>query len=427
MGASAFYVQAHAERSDKEGVGMYLSLALLLFCGLLAGLLFSRLKLPSLLGMMLAGILIGPSVLNLFDSGLLAASATLRTVALLLILIRAGLSLDLADLKRAGRPAMLLCFLPATFEIAAFLVLGSVLFHLSAVDSLLLGCVMAAVSPAVVVPGMIEVMDHGYGKDKAIPQMILAGSSADDIYVLVLFSIFLQAALDGSFHPELLLRLPSSILLGIAGGFLAGAVLARFYKRFHSSLGLPGQVIGLLACGLLLYGLEQQMDGVIGFSGLIAAVVCAMKIRSADPQDAARLSGGFNALWKGGEIVLFVLIGAAVDLNKAWPALPLCLLALAIGLCIRSLGVLCALIGTPLSWKEKLFCVMAELPKATVQAAIGAIPLVSGLGCGQIILSMAVVSILFSAPLGAILIHRFYPVLLSPQGGRNLEDESAAA
>lgn len=396
---------------------MLFSLSLLIISGLVLGEIFKKMNLPGLLGMMLAGILIGPYCLNLLDPQLLELSGVLRKIALLIILIRAGLNLKVSDLKKAGRPALLMCFVPATFEILAFVLLAPVFLGFDLLESAILGCVMAAVSPAVVVPGMLKVMNAGYGQDKAIPQMVLAGASADDIYVLVLFSVFTAMASTGSFQAETLFRIPTAIGLGILGGILCGLLLVRLFRL--SSLRLPPalQILLILALGLFFYGLEESMTDAVAFSGLIAIMACAMVLSARLPEKSRSLAAGFDHLWKGGEIFLFVLIGAAVNLPYAWKSLPLNLLLIVLCLLIRTVGVLLCVAGTKLCWKERIFCVISYLPKATVQAAIGAVPLSMGLAGGESILSCAVTAILFTAPLGAILIHALYPRLLTPPVG----------
>lgn len=391
---------------------MYFSLCLIILSGLLLGALCKRMKLPALLGMMAAGLLLGPYCLNWIDAQILDLSELLRRVALLIILIRAGLNLKLADLKKAGRPALLLCFVPATFEIAGFLIFAPLLLHFSLAESAVLGCVMAAVSPAVVVPGMLEVMDHHYGQNRAIPQMILAGASADDIYVLVLFSVFSQVAAQGHFDPAVLWRIPTSVGFGILGGILCGYLLSLLFEKTKSGCGLSAQILILLAAGLGFYGLEDLLSGPVAFSGLIATMTAAMTLAARRPEDSAEIAGGFDQLWKAGEIFLFVLIGAAVNIPAAWNSLWINLLLIVLCLLIRSAGVLLCVSHTRLNWKEKLFCIVAYLPKATVQAAIGSIPLSMGLPGGQAILSCAVTAILFTAPAGATLIHFLYPKLL---------------
>lgn len=396
---------------------MLFSLSLLIISGLVLGEIFKKMNLPGLLGMMLAGILIGPYCLNLLDPQLLELSGVLRKIALLIILIRAGLNLKVSDLKKAGRPALLMCFVPATFEILAFVLLAPVFLGFDLLESAILGCVMAAVSPAVVVPGMLKVMNAGYGQDKAIPQMVLAGASADDIYVLVLFSVFTAMASTGSFQAETLFRIPTAIGLGILGGVLCGLLLVRLFRLSSCKLSSALQILLILALGLFFYGLEESMTGAVAFSGLIAIMACAMVLSARLPEKSRSLAAGFDHLWKGGEIFLFVLIGAAVNLPYAWKSLPLNLLLIVLCLLIRTVGVLLCVAGTKLCWKERIFCVISYLPKATVQAAIGAVPLSMGLAGGESILSCAVTAILFTAPLGAVLIHTLYPRLLTPPMG----------
>lgn len=392
---------------------MLFSLAMIVLAGLTGGALFYRLKLPSLLGMMMAGILIGPSCLRLLDEQTLAISGTLRKIALLIILVRAGFNLKIEDLKKAGRPALLLCFVPATFEIAAFLIFAPILLGFDLLEAAILGTVMAAVSPAVVVPGMLKVMSEGYGKDKAIPQMVLAGASADDIYVLVLFSMLTSMAGQSSFHAETLLRIPTAILLGITVGVFCGLGLSALYSRQSIITNTDVQVLILLSLGMLFYALEDAMKGPVVFSGLVAVMGSAMVVAGKEPQISARLNTGFTHLWKGGELFLFVLIGAAVNLSYAFQSLPKNLLLIILCLMVRTIGVILCMAGTKLSRNEKLFCVCAYLPKATVQAAIGAVPLTMGLEGGEAILSYAVTSILVCAPVGAILIDKLYSKLLT--------------
>ena len=392
---------------------MLFSLAMIVLAGLTGGALFYRLKLPSLLGMMMAGILIGPSCLRLLDEQTLAISGTLRKIALLIILVRAGFNLKIEDLKKAGRPALLLCFVPATFEIAAFLIFAPILLGFDLLEAAILGTVMAAVSPAVVVPGMLKVMSEGYGKDKAIPQMVLAGAGADDIYVLVLFSMLTSMAGQSSFHAETLLRIPTAILLGITVGVFCGLGLSALYSRQSIITNTDVQVLILLSLGMLFYALEDVMKGPVVFSGLVAVMGSAMVVAGKEPQISARLNTGFTHLWKGGELFLFVLIGAAVNLSYAFQSLPKNLLLIILCLMVRTIGVILCMAGTKLSRNEKLFCVCAYLPKATVQAAIGAVPLTMGLEGGEAILSCAVTSILVCAPVGAILIDKLYSKLLT--------------
>lgn len=386
------------------------SFGLILLAGAAVSRLMTRLGLPGLTGMLAAGILLGPSVLNWIDPAMLEISGSIRKIALLVILIRAGLSLKPADLKKAGRPALLMCFVPASFEILGYLLLGPAVFGLSLTDAAILGCVIAAVSPAVVVPGMMKVMDAGYGQDKAIAPMILAGASADDVFVIVLFTIFTGMANEGGFHWELLLRIPTSIGLGI----LAGILLGMFFTWLFRKLNTPDitALILLLAAGALLYALEDVMTRTVGFSGLIAVMTAGITLGRLDAAKAASLGTSFNSLWAAAQIFLFTLIGAAIQLDYAWKAFWPALAVIAGGLAFRTAGVLLCVAGTSLNWKERLFSVISYVPKATVQAAIGAIPLSMGLSCGQTVLTVAVLAILVTAPAGAAAIDRLYPKLL---------------
>lgn len=390
---------------------MLYSTGLILLAGLAAGRLMQKLNLPALTGMLAAGILLGPFALDLISPDFLEISGFLRKVALLVILMRAGLNLKLSDLKRAGRPALLLCFVPASFEILGYVLLGPVVFGLSLAESAVLGCVIAAVSPAVVVPGMVKVMESGYGQDKAVAPMILAGASADDIFVIVLFGICLSLVQGGPFQWSMLLRIPTSVSLGVLGGWLLGLGLDWLFDRLQTPV-IP-RLLVLLATGLLLYALEEGLTGAIGFSGLVAVMACCLTCSARDPEGAREVSSACGSLWTGAQIFLFVLIGAAINLPYAFRALGPALLILAGGLLFRTFGVLLCTLGTSLNGKERLFCVVAYLPKATVQAAIGAIPLSLGLACGQTVLTMAVLAILITAPAGALLIDRLFPKLLT--------------
>ncbi|WP_286073027.1 cation:proton antiporter [Faecalibaculum rodentium] len=389
---------------------MLLSFGLILLSGVLVTRIMKHIGLPPLTGMLLAGILLGPAVLNWIDPAMLEISGSIRKIALLVILIRAGLSLRTEDLIRAGRPALLLCFVPATCEILAFLLLGPPVFGLSLLESAILGTVIAAVGPAVVVPGMVTVMKSGYGQDKAIAPMILAGASADDIFVIVLFSIFTSMAGQGGFHWQMLLRIPTSIVLGILSGILLGILFVRVFHRVRTPV--ITRLIVFLATGALLYALEDALTGPVGFSGLIAVMTTALVAGHLDPPAARRLGASFDSLWTAAQIFLFTLIGAAIQLTYAAHALGPSLLLIAAGLLCRSGGVLLCLTGTSLNWKERLFSVVSYLPKATVQAAISAIPLSMGLACGQTVLTVAVLAILVTAPLGAAAIDLLYPRLL---------------
>ncbi len=385
---------------------MLYSLALIFIAGMLAGWLCSKAKLPPLMGMLLIGIVIGPSCLNLLDASLLGISAQLRRIALIIILLRAGLNLRLEDLKKVGRSAILMCFVPACFEIAGMLLTAPLLLGLSVLDSLILGTVIAAVSPAVIVPHMLKIMEEGYGTKQGIPQMILAGASADDVFVIVLFTSFTKIAGGGSFEAADLMRIPTSILLGIAAGAVLGYVLQRYLLKIH--LSTEKTLVLFLSVSFLLVTAEDIMTGVIGFSGLIAVMAMGMMFAARSRNEAAVISGGLSKLWTAAEIILFVLVGAAVDISYAFQSGSVSVLLIFAVLIFRMLGVAVCTIGTRLNLKERLFCMIAYTPKATVQAAIGAIPLSMGLACGNTVLTVAVIAILITAPLGAFMIDLTY-------------------
>ena len=385
---------------------MLYSLALIFIAGMLAGWLCSKAKLPPLMGMLLIGIVIGPSCLNLLDASLLGISAQLRRIALIIILLRAGLNLRLEDLKKVGRSAILMCFVPACFEIAGMLLTAPLLLGLSVLDSLILGTVIAAVSPAVIVPHMLKIMEEGYGTKQGIPQMILAGASADDVFVIVLFTSFTKIAGGGSFEAADLMRIPTSILLGIAAGAVLGYVLQRYLLKIH--LSTEKTLVLFLSVSFLLVTAEDIMTGVIGFSGLIAVMAMGMMFAARSRNEAAVISGGLSKLWTAAEIILFVLVGAAVDISYAFQSGSVSVLLIFAVLIFRMLGVAVCTIGTRLNLKERLFCMIAYTPKATVQAAIGAIPLSMGLACGNTVLTVAVIAILITAPLGAFIIDLTY-------------------
>lgn len=391
---------------------MLLSVGLILLLGFFAGKLAEKVHLPALVGMLITGILIGPGVLNWIDPSMQEISGSLRTLCLLVILIRAGLNLKIEDLKKAGRPALLMTFVPATFEILGYLILAPLLLGFSWAEAAVLGCVIAAVSPAVAVPGMVKVMEEGYGQDHAVAPMILAGASADDIYVIVLFGIFSSIAAAGTFDASLLLRIPTSILLGIAAGFGLGWLLSKVNKKLGMN---PSQeTILFLSCGALLYALENWMNGPVGFSGLIAVMAAAMNYARLTPKRAAKTSASFTSLWSAAQIFLFVLIGAAIKPADALPMLGAGILLILGGLVFRTIGVYLCTLKSHLNVKERLFCIISYLPKATVQAAIGGIPLAMGLACGPAVLAVAVLAILITAPIGAALIDLTYKKLLNP-------------
>lgn len=385
---------------------MLLSLALIFLSGLGAAAVCHALRLPRIIGMLLIGIALGPYALNLLDPSVLSISSELRQIALIIILIKAGLSLDISDLKRVGRPAILMSFLPACFEIIAFVIFAPTILTVSILDAAIIGAVLGAVSPAVVVPRMVALMEQRLGTDKSVPQLILAGASLDDVFVIVLFSAFIGMAQGEGVHVGDFIGIPISIILGIALGSAVGLTLAGIFEMAHNrsaSIRNSAKVVILLGVSFLMMSIEDALEGVLPISGLLAimAASAALKIKCRK-EVAFDLSQKFGKLWVAAEVVLFVLVGAAVDVRYTLQAGLAAVVMILIALIFRSFGVLICLIKTPLSIKEKLFCVIAYIPKATVQAAIGSVPLTLGLGCGNIVLSVAVLSIIITAPLGAI-------------------------
>ncbi len=390
---------------------MLLSLALIFILGLILSGLFHRIRLPGLLGMMMTGIILGPFGLNAISSDIMHLSADLREIALIVILLRAGLSLDLDDLKIVGRPAVLLSFLPATLEMLAIIILAPWLFGIGYLEAALMGSVVAAVSPAVVVPRMISLMEYGYGQDKRIPTLIMAGSSLDDVYVIVWFSVFLGMLQGQGFEAAQWLRVPFAIVFGFLAGLVISRWLIAFFQRIH--IRDTVKVLILLSISFVLVSLEDLLPSVIPFSGLLAVMTLGGGILKYYPILAKRIMGKFGKIWVAAEILLFVLVGTAVNLSVLAEASMLSLVLLLGALSFRIIGVFLSLYKTALLPKEKLFCAIAYLPKATVQAAIGTIPLTLGLASGQIILSVAVLSIMVAAPLGAIGIDKTFEHLLS--------------
>lgn len=386
---------------------MLLSISLILIMGMSLGHICQKLKLPSLLGMLLTGIILGPYVLNLLDHNILAISADLRKIALIIILTRAGLGLDLSALRKLGRPAILMCFLPATFELLGVLLLAPTLLDLSPLESLILGSVLAAVSPAVVVPRMVKLMDEGY---KGIPNLILAGASVDDVYVIVLFSTFIGMAQGQGANIMSFINIPISIFLGILIGLLLGYVLAIFFKNIH--IRDTTKVLIILSISLLLVVLEDSLTTSITFSSLISIMFIGIGLKRNREIVAKRLSIKYGKLWVGAEVFLFVLVGASVNINYLTHVGFKALLLILLALIFRMFGVFICLLNTKLNKKEKLFAMIAYTPKATVQAAIGGIPLSLGLSCGDIILTVAVLAIVLTAPLGAFAIDLSYKKLL---------------
>lgn len=389
---------------------MLTSLALVFLIGLAAAALCSRIGLPRIIGMLLTGILIGPYVLNWLDDSILSISSELRQMALIIILIKAGLSLDLSDLKKVGRPAVMMACVPASCEILAFFLLAPHILGINRIEAAVMGAVLGAVSPAVVVPRMVQLMEEKRGTGQGIPQMILAGASCDDIYVIVLFSTFVGMAQGGSANMMDFVNIPVSIALGVALGAAVGLLLHLFLEtayRHGCYVRNSTKVILILGLSFLLMAVETWLKGIVSVSGLLAvmSMACVLKIKSPE-KVTKRLSDKFGKLWIAAEAILFVLVGAAVDIRCAVQAGAAAVLMIALALVFRAVGVSICMLGTGLNRKERLFCVIAYLPKATVQAAIGSVPLSMGLSCGQLVLSVAVLAILITAPLGAIGIDR---------------------
>ncbi len=389
---------------------MLTSIALILLLGLLLGSVFSKLRLPSLLGMMIVGIVLSPHALNLIDQSILDISTDLRQVALVIILTRAGLSLNVADLKKAGRPAILMCFVPACIEIIGTVILAPSLLGVTVLEAAIIGSVIAAVSPAVIVPRMIRLMDEGYGKERGIPQLILAGASVDDVFVIVVFTAFLSLASTGTVSAGSFLQIPVSIITGICIGAVTGGILTGFFRKFHMRDSV--KILIILSFSFLLLELQNRLEGILPVSGLLAIMSLGIVIKQTYAVLAERLAVKYNKLWVAAEVFLFVLVGATVDLRYVADAGVFAVLLVFGALVFRMLGVALSLVKTKLTKRERLFCMIAYTPKATVQAAIGAIPLSMGLACGQTVLTVAVLSILITAPFGAVCIDNLYKKLL---------------
>ena len=398
---------------------MLTSLSLIFLVGLSTAAICKKIKLPRIIGMLITGVVLGPFVLDFLDPSILDISADLRKMALIIILIKAGLSLNISDLKKVGRPAILMSALPAVFEMMAVVIFAPKLFGITLVEAAVMGAVLAAVSPAVVVPKMVSLMETHYGTDKSIPQLILAGASLDDVFVIVLFSTFVSMAQGNAASAMGFVNIPVSIVLGIALGAVLGWLLGVFFETNYVHKNLirnSAKVIIVLGVSFLLIATETWLEGIVSVSGLLAvmSMACVLQMKSTDFV-SKRLSEKFGKLWIAAEVILFVLVGAAVDirytLNAGLAAIGLIFIALV----FRSLGVLLCLVGTQLNFKERLFCVIAYLPKATVQAAIGSVPLSLGLSCGNLVLSVAVLSIIITAPLGAFLMEISYKKLLNKE------------
>ena len=395
---------------------MLTSLSFVFLLGLAMAALCQKFKIPRIIGMLVTGILLGPCVLNWLSESILGISSELRQMALIIILLKAGLSLNLADLKKVGRPALMMSCVPASFEFLAFVIFAPAILHISRVEAAVMGAVLGAVSPAVVIPRMVQLMETKYGTDQRIPQMIMAGASCDDIFVIVLFSTFTNMAQGGSAHVADFINIPVSILLGIALGAVAGYGLSLFFETAYAKehyVRNSMKVILILGMSFFLMSVETWLKGKVSVSGLLAVVSMAAVIRiKCIPKVSKRLSEKFGKLWIAAEVILFVLVGAAVDIRYTMQAGIAAVLMIFVGLMFRAVGVSLCMLGTKLNKKERLFCVIAYLPKATVQAAIGSVPLAMGLPCGQIVLSVAVLAILITAPLGAAGMDLTYDKLL---------------
>lgn len=398
---------------------MLTSLALIFLVGLSAAAICGYLHLPRIIGMLFTGIILGPHVLGLLDDKILSISSELRQIALIIILLKAGLSLNLADLKKVGRPAVMMAFVPASFEICGYLLCAPMILGITRIESAVMGAVLAAVSPAVVVPRMVQLMENGYGTEKSIPQMILAGASCDDIFVIVLFSTFAGMAQGGTADFTQFLNIPVSIVLGILLGAAVGYLLSLFFETAYAKehyVRNRMKVIVVLGLSFLLMAVETWAKPYVSVSGLLAVVSMACVLKMKCPKSVSgRLSEKFGKLWIAAEVVLFVMVGAAVDIRYTATAGGAAVVMILLALIFRAAGVCVCMAGTALNKKERLFTVIAYLPKATVQAAIGSVPMAMGLSCGQIVLSVAVLAILITAPLGAIGMDMTYRRLLKRQ------------
>lgn len=395
---------------------MLASLSIIFLVGLSMAAICKAIKLPRIIGMIITGIVLGPFVLDLFDPSILNISSELRKIALVIILIKAGLSLNIKELKKVGRPAILMAFLPACFEIVGVTIFAPMLLGVTYIEAALIGAVLGAVSPAVVVPKMVQLIEDRYGEDKSVPQLILAGASLDDVFVIVLFTSFLGMAGGNKVNPMDFVNIPVSIVLGILLGFAIGLLLAIGFEFAHKKgKSIRGSFKAIIVAGVafLLMAIEMWLEGIVSVSGLLAVMSMALAVSLKSRAEVTKdLSSKFGKIWLAAELMLFVLVGAAVDIRYTLKAGGFAVLLIFIGLVFRSIGTWICLLGTKLNVKERLFCVIAYLPKATVQAAIGSIPLSLGLGCGNIVLSIAVLSILITAPLGAIGMDLTYKKLL---------------
>lgn len=389
---------------------MLKSIALIMLIGMSAGWICRKVKLPGLIGMLFTGIILGPYVLNMLDSSILLVSADIRKIALVIILTRAGLTLNLEDLKKVGRPAFLMCFVPATFEMIGMIILAPRLLSVSLIEAAVIGAVVAAVSPAVVVPKMIKLMEDGYGTKQGIPQLILAGASVDDVYVIVMFTAFTSLAQGGNVSVMSFVNIPVSIMFGIIIGIIIGKALAVVWKKLHIRDTVKAAIF--LSVALLLVDIEASLNTPITFASLISVMFIGIALKKDRPEEAFRLSQKYNKMWVWAEVMLFVLVGATVDIGYVAYAGVSSIVIIIGALIFRMAGVALCMAGTKLKLKERAFCMLAYTPKATVQAAIGGVPLSMGLACGNTVLTVAVLAIIITAPLGAFAIDMTYRKLL---------------
>lgn len=390
---------------------MLFSLALIMIGGFLVGELFKKLHLPALMGMLFTGIIIGPYALNLIDADILQISAPLRKIALIIILSRAGFSLDISALKKNGRPAFLMCFVPACCEIAGMVIFAPFLLGVTRTEAAIIGAVVGAVSPAVIVPKMLKLSEEGYGTDKGIPQLIMAGASVDDVFVIVMFYAFAALEQTGTVSIVSFAKIPVSIALGIGTGLILGFIMGKIFAVLH--IRDTVKIIFVMSISFFLAAFEDNFGSTIPFSAMIAVMCIGIAMQKINPEVTARLSERYGKLWVVFEILLFVLVGACVNIEYAKKAGIYAVMLIFIVLIFRMLGVALCLIRTKFLKRERLFCMMAYMPKATVQAAIGGIPLAMGMGCGEVVLTVAVLSIIITAPLGAFLIDLSYKKLLN--------------
>ena len=389
---------------------MIISLAYIFLIAMSLSYIFKKIKFPSLLAYIITGIILGPYVINGIDSSILNISAELRQIALIIILIRAGITLNIEDLKKVGRPAILMCFVPACFEIIGMCLLAPKLLNISLLDAAIMGTVIAAVSPAVIVPKMIKLIEDGYGKEHSIPQLILAEASVDDVFVIVMFTAFTGLATGESINAWQFIGIPISIILGVMLGLIVGYILIKLFKKIHMRDTV--KVVILLSMSFIMVTVETWLKGIVPISGLLAVMSMGIMINRKYPILAKRITGKFGKLWVVAEIMLFVLVGASVNIQYALNAGISTIILIILVLLFRMLGVFVCLLKTKITIKERIFCMIAYTPKATVQAAIGGVPLAMGLGCGEIVLTVAVIAILITATFGAFGIDLSYKKLL---------------